>query len=134
MFRTNAIPASKRATQTSWQRTVQAQGYELGATRHRSSATGAPPGLIPAACAAATYFRVVLRSTPRLCAISLLFRPACQWTRISMMSTTSKVLLAIGSPAPCPGWEECSSCPDSQDQPDTLALPTGNYVIGLGIT
>jgi len=26
MFRTNAIPASKRATQTSWQRTVQAQG------------------------------------------------------------------------------------------------------------
>jgi hypothetical protein len=41
---------------------------------------------------------IVLRSTPRLCAISLLFRPACQWTRISMMSTTSKVLLAIGLP------------------------------------
>jgi hypothetical protein len=28
MFRTNAIPASKRATQTSWQRTVQAQGID----------------------------------------------------------------------------------------------------------
>ncbi len=28
MFRTNVIPASKRATQTSWQRTVQAQGMD----------------------------------------------------------------------------------------------------------
>src|SRR4029077_3017550 len=31
-----------------------------------------------------------------------------------------------------PGWEECCSCPDGQVQPDTLALPMGNYVIGLG--
>ena len=31
-----------------------------------------------------------------------------------------------------PGWEECCTCPDGQVQPDTLALPMGNYVIGLG--
>src|SRR5690348_1168656 len=65
------------------------------------------------------YFLAVLRSTSRLRAISLLFRPACQWTRISMMSTTSKVLLAIGLPPHAPGWEECCSCPDGQVQPDT---------------
>jgi hypothetical protein len=36
----------------------------------------------------------VLRSTPRPWAISEIERPACQWTRISVMSTTLKVLLA----------------------------------------
>jgi transposase, IS30 family len=64
---------------------------------------GGPPGTIPAASAAAAYFLTVLRSTPSDCAISLLLRPACQWTRISMMSTTSNVLLAIGPPAPVTG-------------------------------
>ena len=49
-----------------------------------------------------------------------------------MTSITSKVLLAIGPPAPCPGWEECCSCPDGQVQPDTHTRPHGNYVIGLG--
>src|SRR5215470_13159730 len=106
--------------------------HSRASSAHWSSATGGPPGLIPAASAAAMYLLAVLRSTPRLCAISLLLRPACQWTRISMMSTTSKVLLAIGPPAPRPGQEECCSCPDGQVQPDTHVVPMGNYVTGLG--
>src|SRR5919197_4046013 len=60
----------------------------------RSRLTGSLPGTIPAATAGATYLRTVLRSTPRLRATSLMERPACQWTRISVMSTTWKVLLA----------------------------------------
>jgi len=49
---------------------------------------------MPAATAGAMYLRTVLRSTPRLWATSLIERPACQWTRISVISTTWKVLLA----------------------------------------
>ena len=51
----------------------------------------------------AIYFRVVFRSTPTLYAITLLLRPACQWCKISIISTTLKLLLAIGPPQ-CPGW------------------------------
>ena len=55
---------------------------------------GCWPGWMPASWAAWVYLRTVLRSTPRLRAISEIGRPACQWTRISVMSTTLKVLLA----------------------------------------
>jgi hypothetical protein len=55
------------------------------------------------------YFLAVLRSTLRLSAISLVLRPARQWTMISTMSATSKVLLAMGSD-PMPVGRECSSC------------------------
>jgi hypothetical protein len=58
---------------------------------------GGPPGWMPAASAGARYLGIVLRSTPRLAATSLIQRPACQWIRISVTSTTSNVLLAIGS-------------------------------------
>ena len=60
----------------------------------RSRLIGSLPGAIPAATAGATYLRTVLRSTPRLWATSLIERPACQRTKISVMSTTWKVLLA----------------------------------------
>jgi hypothetical protein len=46
-----------------------------------------------------TYFRSVLRSTPRLCDISFSDLPACQCTSISATSITSNVLLAIGPPS-----------------------------------
>ncbi len=55
---------------------------------------------MPAASAAATYLRTVFRDSPRLPAISFFDRPACQCTRISQISITSNVLLAIGSPRP----------------------------------
>ena len=45
------------------------------------------------------YLRTVLRSTPKLDAMSACERPACQCTKISVTSITSKVLLATGSPA-----------------------------------
>src|SRR5215470_14017435 len=45
------------------------------------------------------YLRIVLRSTPRLCDISLSDLPACQCTSISVTSITSNVLLAIGPPS-----------------------------------
>ena len=55
---------------------------------HLVALIGAWPGWMPASWAAAVYLRTVLRSTPRLRAISEIGRPACQWTRISVMSTT----------------------------------------------
>jgi hypothetical protein len=61
---------------------------------HLAALIDSPPGWMPASRAAAVYLRTVLRSTPRLRAISEIGRPACQWTRISVMSTTLKVLLA----------------------------------------
>jgi hypothetical protein len=42
----------------------------------RSSA--GPPGVIPASTAGTTYLRTVLRSDPRLWAMTSLGRPACQ--------------------------------------------------------
>jgi hypothetical protein len=45
-------------------------------------------------------FLIVLRSTPRLVAISLCERPAYQWTKISVTSVTSNVLLAKLTPGP----------------------------------
>src|SRR5712691_9612049 len=65
---------------------------------HSSSLLAGPPGAIPAASAGARYFRSVLRSTPRLSAISFFDRPACQCMSISVTSITSNVLLAIGPP------------------------------------
>src|SRR5258705_4816865 len=56
-----------------------------------------PPGVIPAATAGVTYFRIVFLSTPSEVDTSLIERPAYQWIKISVTSTTSKLLLAIGS-------------------------------------
>src|SRR5690349_3798339 len=56
-----------------------------------------PPGARPAATAGAKYLRIVLRSTPNDTDTSLSERPAYQWMKISVTSTTSNVLLAIGS-------------------------------------
>lgn len=47
----------------------------------------------------ARHLRTVLRSSPRLSAISLLLLPTYQCARISVTSTTSNVLLAIGHPS-----------------------------------
>jgi hypothetical protein len=66
--------------------------------RGRWGCTAAPPGTIPAASAAATYLRTVFRDSPRLPATSFFDRPACQCTKISQISITSNVLLAIGLP------------------------------------
>src|SRR5579884_3931718 len=66
--------------------------------RHSSSLIGGPPGSSRASSAGPTYFRMVLRSTPRLRLISAWERPAYQWVRISTMSTTVNVLL-ISSPS-----------------------------------
>ena len=69
---------------------------------HSCSLFGGPPGVMPAASAGAMYFRSVLRSTPRLAAISFFDRPACQCIKISVTSITSNVLLAIGPPVLVP--------------------------------
>ena len=66
---------------------------------HDPSSSDSPPGLIPAAIAGAVYLRTVLRSTPKLSAISACERPACQRTKISVTSITSNVLLATWSPS-----------------------------------
>ena len=55
---------------------------------------------MPAASAAARYLRTVFRDNPRLPAISFFDRPACQCVKISQISITSNVLLAIGPPVP----------------------------------
>jgi hypothetical protein len=96
---------------------------------HRASGTGGPPGRIPAAIAVAVYLRTVLRSTPRLAEIWFCDRPACQWIKISEMSITSKVLLAIGPPSLQTG--RTLLLPDDQVHPDTHAMPMSNYVIGV---
>ena len=81
--------------------------------------------MMPADTAGATYLRSVLRSTPRLCDISLSDRPACQCTNISAMSITSNVLPAIG---PVPDGGRLLLL-DGQVHHDTPAVPMGNYVI-----
>jgi hypothetical protein len=47
----------------------------------------------------ATTARTVFRDSPRLPAISFFDRPACQCVKISQISITSNVLLAIGPPS-----------------------------------
>lgn len=64
-----------------------------------SSLIGGPPGASPARSAGRRYFRTVFGSTPSDMATSFLERPAYQWTKISAMSTTANVLLAIGCPS-----------------------------------
>lgn len=78
------------------------------------------------------YLRIVLRSTPKLAAISFCDRPACQCTRISVISTTSKLLLAIGSPFRRNQTGRHSQIPDGQVHHDTHPIPMRNYVIALG--
>ena len=56
---------------------------------HSAFPSGAPRGTSPAAIAGAVYFRIVLRSIPKLSAISACERPACQCTKISVTSITS---------------------------------------------
>jgi hypothetical protein len=63
---------------------------------HRYWLTDGPPGVIPAASAAATYFRTVFRDSPRRPTSSFFDRPACQSMKISQISITSNVLLVTG--------------------------------------
>ena len=86
---------------------------------------------MPAASAGARYFRSVLRSTPRLSAISFFDRPACQCIKISVTSITSNVLLAIGPPSPSRTGGRLLLL-DGQVHHDTHVIPMGNYVIGAG--
>src|SRR5260221_8288260 len=74
------------------------QKYSRGKPRANPSPTAGPYGTIPAASAAATYLRTVFRDNPRLPATSFFERPAYQCSKISQISITSNVLLAIGSP------------------------------------
>ncbi len=85
---------------------------------------------MPAASAGAMYFRSVLRSTPRLSAISFFDRPACQCIKISVTSITSNVLLAISPPSSQTGGRLLLL--DGQVHHDTHVIPMGNYVIGVG--
>jgi len=94
---------------------------------HSSSVFGGPPGAMPAASAGAMYFRSVLRSTPRLAAISFFDRPACQCIKISVTSITSNVLLAIGLPSSSRTGGRFHHL-DGQVHPDTHLIPMGNYV------
>ena len=98
---------------------------------HSSSLFAGPPGAMPAASAGARYFRSVLRSTPRLSAISFFDRPACQCMSISVTSITSNVLLAIGPPSPSRTGGRLLLL-DGQVHHDTHVIPMGNYVIGVG--
>ena len=86
---------------------------------------------MPAASAGAMYFRSVLRSTPRLCAISFFDRPACQCIKISVTSITSNVLLAIGLPSSSRTGGRLLLL-DGQVHYDTHAIPLGNYVSAVG--
>jgi hypothetical protein len=95
-------------------------------SRHSAAPTGGPPGARPSASAGARYLRTVLRSSPRLSAIWFLLLPAYQCARISVTSTTSNVLLAIGPPPVTTG--EASCLPDDQARTDTPAIPMGNNV------
>ena len=83
----------------------------------------ARPGRCPPPPPGATYFRSVLRSTPRLRAISFFDRPACQCTSISVTSITSNVLLAIGLPSSQTGGRLLLL--DGQVHHDTHAHPHG---------
>jgi hypothetical protein len=84
---------------------------------------------MPAASAAARYLRTVFRDNPRLPAISFFDRPACQCVKISQISITSNVLLAIGPPSLRRGNDP--STPDDQVHPDTHVLTMVNNVIGV---
>ena len=86
---------------------------------------------MPAASAGAMYFRNVLRSTPRLWAISFFDRPACQCIKISVTSITSNVLLAIGLPSSSRTGGRLLLL-DGQVHHDTRVIPMGNYVIAVG--
>ena len=107
--------------------------------RHCSSATGGPPGAIPAASAGATYRRTVLASTPRLRATSTFGRPAYQCCKISVTSTIVNVLLAISVLRPeadeehtqleGPGTEPLRTC---RRLGKTLIEGVGNYLIVAG--
>ena len=70
---------------------------------------------------------IVLRSTPKLVATSLCERPAYQWTKISVTSVTSNVLLAISPPGTRREPRKPVRCEDLNPS-DTLTLPVGNYV------
>ena len=86
-----------------------------------------PPGSSPAATAGCKYLRIVLRSTPSDTDSSLIERPAYQWMKISVTSTTSNVLLAIGSLTRRP--DEGGLCLIARtDTCGTLVIPMGNYV------
>ena len=98
---------------------------------HSCSLFAGPPGVMPAASAGAMYLRSVLRSTPRLSAISFFDRPACQCISISVTSITSNVLLAIGLP-PLSRTGGRLLLLDGQVHHDTHLIPMGNYVIGVG--
>jgi hypothetical protein len=100
-------------------------------TRMERAIAAREVSLIPAASAGAMYFRSVLRSTPRLWAISFFDRPACQCIKISVTSITSNVLLAIGLPSSSRTGGRLLLV-DGQVHHDTHAIPMGNYVIGVG--
>jgi hypothetical protein len=92
---------------------------------------------MPAATAGAVYLRSVLRSTPRLVAISFCDRPAYQWVKISTTSIMSKVLLAnVCTPSLAAGQQGgASGRRRARPGTDTHAVPMGNYVIaGWGTT
>jgi len=78
---------------------ISSGNHERTRTTHEASSNGCPPARIPAAIAGAVYLRTVLRSTPKLAAMSACERPACQCTKISVTSITSNVLLATWSPS-----------------------------------
>jgi hypothetical protein len=73
------------------------------------------------------YFFTVLRSSPRLVAISFCERPASQCTKISVTFGTSKVLLAIKAPVAWADREQPSIYEDSTNR-DTRVVPVRNYV------
>jgi hypothetical protein len=80
------------------------------------------------------YFFTVLRSSPKLSAISLCERPASQWTKISVTLGTSNVLLAIKAPVSSYEREQPSICEDHTGS-DTHLVPVRNYVSApCGIT
>ena len=103
--------------------------HSRASSAHRSWLTAGPPGAIPAASAAARYLRTVFRDSPRLPAISFFDRPACQCVKISQISITSNVLLAIGPPVT--RTRGIILTPDDQVHPDTHALTMVNNVIGV---
>ena len=70
----------------------------------------------------------MFRDSPRLPAISFFDRPACQCVKISQISITSNVLLAIGPPSLDEGMILTS---DDQVHPDTHVLTMVNNVIGV---
>ncbi len=110
---------------TSCWRTDAQPDCSAASSRHCALVRAVPsPGLIPASIAGARYFLIVLRSTPRLVAISLNERPAHQWVKISRTSVTSNVLLAISLPGnTTPTWADFIL-----RGPTTRRDTLGNYV------